>query len=512
MRLYPMNLGQARTRLVQGGAALVSAALIAGCGSTYRPVVTPVTPSGPEAQPGSYAIVVSAPSPTTPGIATVVDYAGDSVLAIAPIGIGPVTFTIDEVGGNGYTLNSDGTLSNFQLSSSLQGKNVIYSTLPTTANPVNLFSPSQGLYAPDLEGSVADVFTGFPQAFKIAIPVGSAPVMIAGPAFNGQRIFTLSQELPGTTPAASAGMECNLTPAAEPDGMVDGIELSTYTVSSNITVGKCPVFAIPSADSKRLFVLNRGDDTISVINIQDNTLDNQCPPPTGCVNQSGQTYFTHPTLPLSLTAVTATGITPPNGTAGMAATAGPVYAEYNQATAQLVVANYDGATVSVIDVSEDEYGNDSQTFGTTYTIPVGKNPAAVTVLADGSRAYTANQTDETVTIVTLSSHTVEKTLPTTGHPRTVVSTQNSQFGKIYVASPDSPYLTLVRTDLDIVDTTVLVEGNIVDVRATTQSGFSGNANVSSRRPGYGQPCYLPPSVEPAPTGGATYLETCRTLP
>jgi len=512
MRLYPMNLGQARTRLVQGGAALVSAALIAGCGSTYRPVVTPVTPSGPEAQPSSYAIVVSAPSPTTPGIATVVDYAGDTVLAIAPIGIGPVAFTIDEVGGNGYTLNGDGTLSNFQLSSSLQGKNVVYSTLPTTANPVNLFSPSFGLYAPDLDGNVTDVFTGFPQAFKIAIPVATTPVMIAGPAFNGQRVFALSQGLTGVTPAPTAGMECNLTPTAEPDGMVDGIELSTYTVSSDIAVGKCPVYAIPSADGRRLFVLNRGDDTISVINIQDNTLDNQCPPPTGCVNQSGQTYFTHPTLPLSLTAVTATGITPPNGTAGMAAKAGPVYAEYNQTTGQLVVANYDGATISVIDVSEDEYGNDSQTFGTTYTIPVGKNPAAVTVLADGSRAYTANQADQTVTIVTLSSHTVEKTLPTTGHPRTVASTQNSQDGKVYVASPDSPYLTIVRTDLDIVDTTVLVEGNIVDVRVTTQTGSSGNSNVTSRRPGYGQPCYLPPTVEPAPTGGATYLETCRTLP
>jgi DNA-binding beta-propeller fold protein YncE len=31
-------------------------------------------------------------------------------------------------------------------------------------------------------------------------------------------------------------------------------------------VGKCPVFAVESPDGKRLFVLNRGDDTISVIN------------------------------------------------------------------------------------------------------------------------------------------------------------------------------------------------------------------------------------------------------
>jgi DNA-binding beta-propeller fold protein YncE len=501
MRLFSMSLGQARTRLVQGGAAFAAAALIAGCGSTYRPVVTPITPSGPAAQPSSYAIVVSAPSTTTPGIATIIDYSGDSVLALAPIGNGPVTFTIDEIGGNGYTVNSDGTLSNFPISSTLQAKQVEYSTLPPTANPVNLFSPSSGLYAADLSSNVADVFSGFPQAFKLAIPVATTPVMIVGPSVAGQREFALSQNV-----ASPTGVECNSSPTSQPTGSANGIELSSLTVSSNIPLGKCPVYAVASSDSRRLFVMNRGDDTISVINVQDNTLDNQCPAPTGCVNQSGQTYFTHPTLPLSLSAVTATGVTPPNGTNGMTQTAGPVYAEYNAATAQLVVADYDGGTISVIDVSEDVYGNDSPTFGTTYTIPVGNNPASVTVLADGSRAYTANQTDQTVTIVTLASHTVEKTLPITGHPRTVASTQNSLYGKVYVASPDSPYLTILRTDLDIVDTTVLVEGNIVDVRVTTQTGTSGNINTTSRRPGFGQPCYLPGAANSAT------LDACRLLP
>ena len=160
----------------------------------------------------------------------------------------------------------------------------------------------------------------------------------------------------------------------------------------------------------------------------------------------------------------------------------------------MVVANYDGGTISVIDVSLDEFGNDSPTFGTTYTIPVGNNPASVTVLTDGSRAYTANQTDQTVTIVNVSSHTVEKTLPVIGYPRTVASIQNSQFGKVYVASPNSPYITIIRTDLDIIDTTVLVEGNVVDVRVSSQNASSGNSNETSRSPGYGQPCNLPPSV------------------
>lgn len=173
-------------------------------------------------------------------------------------------------------------------------------------------------------------------------------------------------------------------------------------------------------------------------------------------------------------------------------------------------------------MSLDEYGNDSQTFGTTFTIKVGNTshplPASVTVLYDGSRAYTANQGDDngtgngTVSIVNLSSHTIEKTLAVVGHPRTVISTSNSLYGKVYVASPDSPYLTIIRTDQDIVDTTILVEGNVVDVRVSNQNGVSGNSIVTSRRPGAGQPCYLPPTA-PATTYPAGYtLAECQTLP
>ena len=84
-----------------------------------------------------------------------------------------------------------------------------------------------------------------------------------------------------------------------------------------------------------------------------------------------------------------------------------------------------------------------------------------------------------------------------GHPRTVVSTQNSQYGKVYAAAPDSPYLTILATLTDLVDTTVLVEGNIVDVRVTSQNGSQGNSNYVSRSAGHGEPCTLPPALLPA---------------
>ena len=504
MSLFSSRTGQARARLVQAGVlagALVASALVAGCGAGYRPVVSPINPTGPAAQPTAFVGVISSTSPTTPGILTVVDYSGDTVMATAPIGPGPQSFSLDQTGSNGYTINSDGTLTNFQVSSSFQAKNIQYTTLPTTARVVNLFSPSTGLWVADLSGNAIDVLSGFPATFKLAVPVTSTPVMVIGSGVSGERYYAITQNI-----ADSTGVACNVAPrAVSALGIAAGIETSNYTVSTGsagITLGKCPVYAVISPDARRVFVLNRGDDTISVIDAQNNTLDNRCPPPTGCLNQAGQQYFSHPSLPLSTSAGLVTGIS---------AIAGPVYAEYNAVTSQLVVANYDGNTVSVVDVSLDIYGNDSPTFGTTFTIPVGANPAGVTALFDGSRAYTANQADGTVTEVNLVSHTPVKTLPVNGHPRTVVSVQNSLQGKVYVASPDSPYLTIIRTDQDIIDTSVLVQGNVVDVRTSNQNGSSGNAINVSRKPGFGEPCYLPPTLLTAAAITAA-PGLCSTLP
>jgi len=425
------------------------------------------------------------------------------VMAEAPIGPGPSVFTIDEIGATGYTLNSDGTITNFPITTSLQAKNITYSTVPSTAQLVNLMAPSSGLWAADLTGSVVDLFASSPETFKLAIPVQSTPVTIAGsPTLTGEREYAISDGFSDPT-----GVACNVSPRTAPaDGLATPIEIESDATDTPITLGKCPVYAVESPNLQRLFVLNRGDDTITVINSQNNTLD-ACTPFT---DQSGQTVTCHPTLPLSTSAVAATGITPPNGTSGMPAIAGPVFAEYNAATSQLVVADYDGGTISLIDVSQDEYGNDSPTFGTTYTIPVGHDPASVTVLYDGSRAYTANQADGTVSIVNLTSHSLEKTLNVVGHPRTVVSTQNSEYGKVYVASPDSPYLTILQTTSDLVDTTVLVEGNVVDVRTTNQNGVSGNDDYVSRVPGYGQPCNLP--IVPTATSTQTALQVCQAIP
>ena len=166
-----MNFCQTRVRLVQLGTVLTAAALVAGCGNNYRPTVVPIVSSGPAPEPTSHAVVVSAPSTTTAtaGVVTIIDYSGDSKMGTADIGIGPTTFAMSADGSYGFTLNSDGTLTEFPILNALQNNAVLYTTLPSTARPLNLFAPINGLWAADLcaanpithlcEGA-ADVFMG----------------------------------------------------------------------------------------------------------------------------------------------------------------------------------------------------------------------------------------------------------------------------------------------------------------------------------------------------------------
>ena len=129
-------------RATVGAAAGLLAAFLAGCGAGYRPVVTPTSPSGPAAQPTAYATVVSSPSDGSPGVVNVVDYSGDTVVAQAPVGPGPIAFTLDQTGVNGFTFNSDGTVSDFPANSTLQANKVVLTTLPASAQPFGFMAPT----------------------------------------------------------------------------------------------------------------------------------------------------------------------------------------------------------------------------------------------------------------------------------------------------------------------------------------------------------------------------------
>ena len=69
------------------------------------------------------------PCPTTayanPGVVTIIDFSGDSIMAQAEIGTGPLTFSLNASGTTAYSLNCDNTMSTVPITTTLQTKNVL---------------------------------------------------------------------------------------------------------------------------------------------------------------------------------------------------------------------------------------------------------------------------------------------------------------------------------------------------------------------------------------------------
>ncbi|HEY0797259.1 MAG TPA: YncE family protein [Acidisarcina sp.] len=433
--------------VLAAGSLLVVAGLL-GCGNQYRPVIVPVTPTGPPQQGLALVAVVSAVSPTSGGVGTILDFAGDGIQAQINLGNIPLGFAENASGGQALTVNSDGTLNGFAVSSSIQTKNVTTSSLLPGVGPFNVLSTTGVYYIAERNAvpNVVGVLTGSPPGTQQDVPVPPGLVTLVGRT-GTQRIYALSQLV--------GGEACNTPGAVTAPGVASGIETATNTISTSLPVGICPVYGLQSIEGFRTFILNRGSGTVTVIDSQKNVLDNQ--------NGGKNTTFT--------------------------VGAGPVYAELYDPASKLVTSNYDGNSISVIDVTTDVFDNDSPQFGTVHTIPVGRGPSQVTVFQDGTRAYVANSLDSTVSVVNLNSYTVEKVIPVAGTPRLISSIYSTPYGKVYVTSPDIASVTVIRTDTDTVETTIPVQGNLVDLRVQRQNIALNSQPINvSYIPGAGVPC------------------------
>lgn len=482
------------------GALLVLAGLT-GCGSQYRPVINPITQTGPASQPQALVAVFSQPdlmqtsaaatappcpaqAYSSPGVVTVLDGTGDTVSAQATLGNGPLTFGLNSTGSNAYSENCDGTISSMTISGSLMTKDVTTSALLPGSVPINalLLSGGQEYIVEQGDNRIAAMI-GSPPTLKVEI-TGFAPSLINLTGISlSQRIYAISQGNSLSPAGNLAWGACGTPSSVSVNGEADGIEFASNSISARIPLGVCPVYGITSSDGRRAFILNRGSGTITVINSQLNQLDTTNASP--YLNGMGTINLCN-------------GATPCN--------AGPVFADLYTPGNLLVVANYDNNTVSVIDTSLDVYGNDSATFGKVLaTIPVGSNPASLSVLQDGSRAYVANESDGTVTVVSLTSFTPLSTIqlapvqnpsdPTNPsdtvlpRPRSIASNFNYPAGNVFVGAQNSPYVTVIRTDTDTISARILVQGEVVDLRTSTQYAGQGyvNSQIDSRSVGSGAP-------------------------
>jgi len=419
---------------------------LAGCGNAYRPVLATIGVVGPAGQPQKYAVAVSSPSPTSNGLMTLVDFSGDTVLVTASLGVNPYYLVLNQSGTTGYTLNSDKTVNSFDISTSLITSQVLESTLPTGSNPVSLLATSSSTYISDPGVNAFDQMTGTPPALRQELPTntGYTPIYMVGLS-SAPRSYAISQATGGGP------------------GQVLAIESAGNTISNTIPVGRGPVYGVMTLDSRRVFILNQTDGTVSVINSQTNVLDTP-------IN----------TIPVGVR---------------------PVWADLASGLDELVVANQGNGTtpgsVTIINIPlcsttalptnpncNPTNPIDATTFGQVIaTIPVGINPIMVTVLGDYTRAYVANagvaglpcaangiadatHTTCTVSVVNLTSDTVTATIPINGHPAYIASSNATPTGKVYVVCKDSQVMTVIKTDTDSVDTTIPLQGFGVSVRMT----------------------------------------------
>uniref|UniRef100_A0A372IRF1 YncE family protein n=1 Tax=Paracidobacterium acidisoli TaxID=2303751 RepID=A0A372IRF1_9BACT len=467
-------------------------AVMAGCGNQYRPTVTPINPTGPSAQPTAQLVVISQPGmdngaiiPSNcmanayadPGVTTVIDFSGDSVMAQAQIGYGPLTFALASGGTSAYSLNTDCSVSNISATTTLQTKAVQTSTLLSGLIPINALSTTSSLYVVQQNVTTPGAdsvgqFTGSPEKLQQTISVDPVPVNIVG-ATSAQRVYAISQgDSDGASPQRG---DCDNPSAVTATGMADAIETATNTATARIPLGVCPVYGMMTPDTLRTFILNRGSGTVTVINSQLNALDS-----TNNLSTGG-------------------GM---NGSGTITVGAGPIYVDYYAASQILATANYDSGTVSFIDASTDIYGNDSPTFGRVIkTVTVGAHPVDLSILQDGSRVYVACQGSNTssigtapgsVYVINLPGYNVEKSIPLTINPRSIASIYNYPIGKVYVSSQNSSNLTIIRTDTDVISSTVGIQGNIVDIRASSpypgaSAPTSTNYITNSRSIGSGMP-------------------------
>ena len=240
---------------------------LAGCGASYRPVVSAISPVGPAAQPQKYAVVISS-NLNSNGLVTLVDFAGDTIVDTTLLGFNPYYFALDTSSSTGYTLNCDGTLNSFAVSAGLIQSQVLQTTLlpnipgvlppnlPCPTAPTNsIYTQGGSIYVTELGRNALAQLQGQPAAIKQEIPTGANTIYTVGTT-NSPRAYAIVQ---GATTASP--------------GHVAAIETTTQTVSATLPVGNNPIYGVMTADSRRAFVLNEGSNSVTVINSQTNALD-----------------------------------------------------------------------------------------------------------------------------------------------------------------------------------------------------------------------------------------------
>ena len=391
-------------RVLRGSGFVLIAALILtlelGCGDTYRPVANPIIGSGGQPQPTYYAYVLNS-NPNGNGTTMQIDVSGDTASNVTTQGLGSVYETIPAYSVTLYVANTD--------------------------------NDSITSYIPILSSSV----------ITINMPVGSHPMFLN--SAEAGSLFVLNSGPSSTCPDT---------------GSIAIINTAQLTVTNTVCVGKNPVAMAQAANGGQIFVVNQGDNSVSVFDPPSQsviktftTTDGIGANPVYAVSRGDGAYI--------YILCDGDGVNP--GEMNIINTANfsqfgtvplgvnPNYALFDPHLDRLYITNSGDNSVSVFDASNTN-------LLTTTLIPllakvtVGTTPVSVTALADGTRFYTANSVSNDVTAVSATSFQVLTTIPVGTDPVWIASDPGSS--KVYTANKGSSSVSIIKTVNNTVTVTI----------------------------------------------------------
>jgi len=270
--------------------------------------------------------------------------------------------------------------------------------------------------------------------------------------------ITLTQTASPVFAAITSGDVYVADPA---NNAVDVVSNGNVTTGS-IAVGTNPVALAGTPDGTKLYVVNQGSDSVSVITTTDNLKQFDIPlmagaaPSYAIATPDSKWIFVAEsgTGKIAIISTADGSVTEVDATTPANAAAGPSYMKFDNTLKRVYVANTAGNSISIF----DETGTMPALLA---TVAVGTAPTSVAPLSDGSRAYVANQGSGTVSVVDVKSFTKTKDIAVAAAGEQVMwVAASSDATKVYAAvkgpndTSDPGFTAVIPTATDAILTKI----------------------------------------------------------
>lgn len=371
-----------------------------GCGDVFRPVANPLPPTiGGSPQASAHAVVISSNGPSSQGTAVVIDLTGDTNIGTFSgetygVGRDPVYATAN--GGFDYVVNyDDNNVDSFVTPAVGNPLSLSVTTLGAGALPVFAAAAQSKVFVAESGlGTVADITANVPPLQVGNSPASKPVALVAPPSPNDTQLYSLNQGDNTVSIIFTATDQVFLSPLPLP-------------------AGANPVWGAASADGLRVYIVNQGTSNVSVIDTTINTIIGPNPLPVG---------------------------------------AGPNYIFYDPMLNRFYVTSPADNSLSIINNNVDATQCATTPALCVQTISLAgppcnaQHPVSVTALADGTKAYVADDMTNSVCVLQTTNNTFTKSIPVGTAPVFIISDPDSN--RVLTANSGSGDVSIIQTSTD----------------------------------------------------------------